>query len=253
MPVVIQITDTHLFADPQATIAGVETHQSLQAVLNEIREQEPRIDLVIATGDLAHDESPDTYRRLADRLGDLGAPVLYLPGNHDNPISLAHTLLTSPCGDVFEARLQGWRFLLLDTSVSECVGGRLSDTTLESVRVSLERGPPLPTLIAMHHHPTPVGSLWMDNIGLENGQDLLRLLQGTPAVKGIIFGHTHQLFEQILGGIRIMGTPSTCFQFKPNSETLIYDNLGPAYRRLELSQDGTINTRVQYLENSPRQ
>jgi len=52
-----------------------------------------------------------------------------------------------------------------------------------------------------------------------------------------------------LGEIRIMGTPSTCFQFKPDSETLVYDNLGPAYRRLELTQDGIINTCVQYIEN----
>jgi len=249
MPVVIQITDTHLFANPHATIAGVDTNQSLQAVLNQVREQEPRIDLVIATGDLAHDESPDTYQRLADMLADLGAPVLYLPGNHDNPIILEDTLLAAPHNDVFEARLQGWRFLLLDTSVSGCVGGRVSGTALESLRASLERGPSLPTLIAMHHHPTPVGSLWMDNIGLENGPDFLRLLRNAPDVKGVIFGHTHQRFEHTLGEIRIMGTPSTCFQFKPDSETLVYDNLGPAYRRLELTQDGIINTCVQYIEN----
>lgn len=253
MPVVIQITDTHLFADPQANFAGVRPQDSLEAVIRTIQANESHIDLLIATGDLVHDETEPTYQRLARMLGELAIPVLYLPGNHDNPALLLKTMRSAPYQNAFEARLRGWRFLLLDTSVPGQVGGRLSAATLANLRESLERGPSLPTLIALHHHPIPVGSRWIDAIGLENGADFMQIVAANSQVKGIVFGHTHQMFDRQVGTVRVMGTPSTCVQFTPDSDSLIYDTLTPAYRRLELWPDGSIDTDVRFLATAPSQ
>ena len=251
MPVVIQITDTHLFTDPHSHMNGVYPSASLQSVIDTIQSTETRVDLILATGDLVHDDDPENYQRLADRLTVLGAPVLYLPGNHDIPQALAKAVTCAPVQNAIEARLHGWRFVLLDTTEPGKVGGHLSDEALESLRLSIETGPTMPTLIALHHHPVPVASRWMDAIKLDNSDDFFDIVGANPQVKGIIFGHVHQEFESHVGRIRVMGTPSTCMQFTPKSEAMACDTRPPAYRRLTLHPNGHIDSQVCFLEPAP--
>ncbi len=54
---ILQITDTHLFAEKHETLLGVNTWESYQAVLEAIRAQQYEYDLIVATGDLAQDQS----------------------------------------------------------------------------------------------------------------------------------------------------------------------------------------------------
>ncbi len=46
----------------------------------------------------------------------------------------------------------------------------------------------------------------------------------------------------------MMSTPSTCAQFLPNSDDFALDSRPPGYRWLELSSDGSISTRVLWVE-----
>lgn len=50
---ILQITDTHLFAEKHETLLGVNTWESYQAVLEAIRAQQYEYDLIVATGNLA--------------------------------------------------------------------------------------------------------------------------------------------------------------------------------------------------------
>ena len=61
---VLQVTDTHLFASSQGCLLGLNTEQSLQAVLTRIRAHGHANDLILATGDLVHDGTPAAYRRI---------------------------------------------------------------------------------------------------------------------------------------------------------------------------------------------
>lgn len=45
-----------------------------------------RADLVVVTGDLTHRGRPGQYRRAAEFLGQITAPVMAVPGNHDVPL-----------------------------------------------------------------------------------------------------------------------------------------------------------------------
>ncbi|GAB7258699.1 hypothetical protein DaDZ19_03640 [Dickeya ananatis] len=63
---ILQITDTHLFADAQGTLLGVNTYRSYQAVLNAIAAQQMNVDLITATGDLAQDHTQDAYTHFCD-------------------------------------------------------------------------------------------------------------------------------------------------------------------------------------------
>lgn len=66
---ILQVTDTHLFADTANTLLGINTHQSYHAVLDAILEQNQPIDLIVATGDLVQDQSPEAYQHFADGIG----------------------------------------------------------------------------------------------------------------------------------------------------------------------------------------
>lgn len=46
---ILQITDTHLFAEKHETLLGVNTWESYQAVLEAIRAQQYEYDLIVAT------------------------------------------------------------------------------------------------------------------------------------------------------------------------------------------------------------
>ena len=48
-------------------------------------------------------------------------------------------------------------------------------------------------------------------------------------------------------GVQVMATPSTCVQFKPNSDDFALDTLSPGWRELELKADGEIATQVRRL------
>lgn len=50
--VLVQLSDSHLFAEADATLVGMNTRESLQRVIGLVREQQPRIDLLLATGGL---------------------------------------------------------------------------------------------------------------------------------------------------------------------------------------------------------
>ena len=52
-PVLLQITDTHLFADPNGELHKMNTLNSLNRVLDFICRNEGQIDCLIATGDIA--------------------------------------------------------------------------------------------------------------------------------------------------------------------------------------------------------
>ncbi|MFU8817118.1 MAG: metallophosphoesterase, partial [Pseudomonadales bacterium] len=80
----MQITDTHLLPEAGATLIGVDTADSLQAVLQQaLAEHTP--DAILATGDLVHDDPTGAgYQRFRRLVGGLyGGPILHLPGNHD--------------------------------------------------------------------------------------------------------------------------------------------------------------------------
>ncbi|MEQ9562050.1 MAG: phosphodiesterase, partial [Woeseiaceae bacterium] len=93
-----------------------------------------------------------------------------------------------------------------------------------------------------------VGSAWLDSVGLRNASEFLATIAASGKVRAAIFGHVHQAFDGEHAGIRIIGTPSTCRQFAVNSDAFALDGNPPAYRRLELYADGSIQNELVWLQ-----
>jgi Icc protein len=246
---VIQITDTHLFADPAQTMGGVTPDLTLKAVLSAIKQLNPPVDLLLVTGDIAH-ENPSAYPRIKDYVSQLGIPVHYLPGNHDQPEIMHNVLENTPENGVHHFTTKRWLIIMLDTTIAGRVEGKVTDTQLQKLVELIHTHENFFVLLAIHHHPVSIGSAWMETIGLVNGAEFLQIIARFANIKGIIFGHIHQPFAAEIKGIAIYGTPSTCFQFKPNSPSMSYDNRPPAYRQLLLHDNGDLITKVVYISRN---
>lgn len=247
---VLQITDTHLYADNAGRLLGVNTLDSFRAVIDTFLQTGWQPDLILATGDLVHDATARGYRQLAELLDGFEVPIYCLPGNHDDPETMRDHLCGThvSCPHVVEHK--GWRLVLLDSVIPGEVGGHLAPRELDLLQDVLKRDP-LPTLISLHHQPVAIGSAWLDEMGLDNAAALQRSIAGHPEVKGLLWGHVHQQFDAQRDGVRLMASPSTCVQFQPSSDTFSVDHCQPGFRLLALMPDGRILSEVMRIEALP--
>lgn len=248
---VVQLTDTHLHRDPTERLLGVATQDTFEACVRLARSRHWPADLVLLSGDLAHDGSDEAYQRLRLGVAELGVPVLALPGNHDRPESVTGLMTTdvpSPDGVV---RNKGWQVIALNSAVPGTDAGRLPEAELQRLQRLLDEAPQLHTLVSVHHPPVPIGSAWMDRIGLENGAELLAALAARAGVRVIVCGHIHQELDVERRGVRVLASPSTCVQFAPRSADFGVDPLPPGYRWLVLHADGRVETGIQRLAQLP--
>ncbi|MGB9429201.1 MAG: 3',5'-cyclic-AMP phosphodiesterase [Gammaproteobacteria bacterium] len=242
----LQITDTHLFAEPGKTLYGVNTRQSLQSVLD-AAVRRPKPGLVLVTGDLVHDQPPPAYQALADMLRQLSVPVAVIAGNHDELKDL-HTVTGAGIRVGGVHALGKWRIVLLNTLVSGKIAGHLDKSELEFLETALRAASDSPVLIALHHQPVPVGSAWLDRIALDNADEFFDVVDRAGNVRGVLWGHVHQAFESRHREVRLLAAPSTCAQFLPGSKDFALDSRSPGMRWLTLHADGRIETQIEWVE-----
>ncbi len=242
---VTQISDLHLFANPENTLLGMPTAASFQAVLRRVKRLRPQPDLLLLTGDLSQDGSPASYCQVQQHLALLGIPAYWTTGNHDSLETMQELLNQPPLLSDKAFRAGGWQFLLLNSGVPHQVYGELSAASLDWLESQLQHLEPRPTLIALHHSPFTVESQWLDSSALQNPEDLFAVIDRYPQVKLVVFGHVHQEFYYQRRGVNYMSTPSTCIQFAPKSSDFALDRAQPGFRSLSLYSDGRFKTRVE--------
>lgn len=248
---VVQLSDTHLFSNPDQELLGLATLDSFTAVLKSLHQLQPHPDVLLLTGDLSQDETQQSYEHLRDLIEPLSIPTYWLPGNHDQ-YPLMEKILDGgwlSAQKVFQRG--GWNFILLNSMLPGQVYGKLSAESLMGLEQQLAHLPNHPTLIALHHPPCSIGSHWMDRINLRNAAALFEVLDRYQQVKLVLFGHIHQEFDYIRQGVRYLGCPSTCVQFKPNETDFAVDQQLPGFRMLTLYPDGQFNTVIKRVKYQP--
>lgn len=249
---IVQMTDPHLFGNPEQTLLGLDTVESFEQVLDQL--SGGSIERILLTGDIAQDASAAAYEKLISLLKPLGLPFHWLPGNHDDAKLMA-TIASAHGGGIGDKVVETgrWRLIMLDTSVPGKVYGALSDQELALLRTELtiaEENDQF-CLVCLHHNPVPGTSEWMLDIGLQNAGAFQQVLHPfRHRVAAVLFGHIHQNIDRVAeDGIRYLCTPSTCIQFKPNVTDFELDDLHPAYRWLDLYDDGRVLTGVCHLQD----
>ena len=141
-------------------------------------------------------------------------------------------------------KFDDWSIILLDTCVRGEHSGELSANELEFLRTSLEDNLDSHCLIALHHHPVSINSSWMDAMSLVNATDFLKIVDEFKQVRGIIWGHIHQEYDDYRDGVRLLATPSTCIQFTAGSVKFSVEEKSPGYRWFEMMPNGDFSTEV---------
>lgn len=237
----VQITDCHLLADAHAELRGVLPEHTLAQVCAQIARDGHQPDVLLVTGDIAHDGSEAAYRRFADRVQAMAPVIRVLPGNKDDGAQLRASLSewTPSVTDV-----GNWRIVTLDSTIAGQGGGRLSGIEFAKLDAAVADAGERHILVALHHNPVQTDPTFDDRMMLGNARILLQHLTAWRQARVLMWGHVHQAFDCRLDNMRMLTTPATSFQFAIRDGQVVQDAQPPGYRWLKLYDDGSIATSV---------
>jgi Icc protein len=239
---IVQISDCHLPADPGQKYRDINPHKNLKKLIRKAKAMKP--DLLLATGDLSEDGSPESYRVLRKYMNLRDTPVLALPGNHDDPEVLARFFPGSPVDTISVSEHGAWQIIRLNSCVPGRHEGQLGDRTLEDLESLLDSREQLMRMIAVHHPPISVDSPWIDKYPLLDPGPFVQLLDCHPDVKVVVWGHIHHAFETQRNGTTMLGGPSSAINSLTGVQKFTTDPAGPACRWLKLGADGNVQTGI---------
>lgn len=174
-------------------------------------------ELVVVTGDLVQrghaGAYPDLDRALSRLESALGAPVLTVLGNHDDPTA-ARVLRGHEAGHRRIAHVGGLRVALLDSSSGE-LGAEQLDWLLAQLREPAELG----TIVALHHAPLGSPLPTLAKQGLRDAEALLDVLEGTDA-RLVLAGHFHHQLSATVRGIPVAVAPALAYHQVMNAGPL---------------------------------
>lgn len=248
----LQFTDTHLYADLSRCMDGVQTSATLTELVEKASATET-FDYVVVTGDISQDFTVESYDHLADIIGRLNKPVYTLPGNHDDPSIMKDS---KPIHEgLFQTERSfvagHWLMVLLDSTIKNRHVGELGETEMNRLDSLLKEHSDKFALICLHHNPINMKPDREDLMMLSNAEQFFDLINRYEKVRGVIWGHVHQEFLEERNGVKYMASPSSCVQYTPAARGVTVDPRPPGYRRLQLHDDGTIETEVVRLDKVP--
>ncbi|WP_431795892.1 phosphodiesterase [Microbacterium enclense] len=215
--VILHLSDTHLLAGDRLLGGRYDTAAHLRRTLAAAEATGVRPDAVVFTGDLTDLGEPDAYRALRGAVEPwaerLGAPVVWVAGNHDERPALRAGLLDAeateePVTGVWD--LAGLRLIALDSTVPGWHHGDLDAGQLEWLRAELAEPAPLGTILALHHPPLPTHIPFFDILELRDQPGLAAAIAGTD-VRAILAGHLHYSTSGTFAGVPVSVSAASCY------------------------------------------
>jgi Icc protein len=212
----LHLSDTH---------AGATAHGDplarLERVLAAVAADGFVPDLIVLSGDIADAGADVDVQAVLTRLAG-SAPVLAVPGNHDDPATVPGPR---------ELRLGPWRVLGLDTTIPDEIAGQIDEVP----------GIDGPTVLVMHH---PLRSRSKHPWFVTRGADVaVAVLAAAVHPVIVLSGHTHEAYQGETGSLRVWGAPA-CYYAITHAGDSWTDGGATGVRLVELADDGTATTRV---------
>jgi Icc protein len=183
-------------------------------------------------------------------IGPLDLPVHCVPGNHDIREIMQEAVSTPPFFYCDATEMDNWLVVGIDSCDTDGAGGAISAGEYERLDQAIDSCDADHVLVCLHHPPVAMGSAWLDTVGLADTEEFFAQIGTSGKVRLAIFGHVHQSYEGKHHGVQIIGTPSTCRQFKPGSDEFAVDDQPPAYRRISLHHNGTFEAELVWVKNA---
>ena len=218
---ILHLTDTHLFGDDARHYDTVDTATQLTAALAHVAEQ--TFDLVVVAGDVSEDGTIESYQRARTMMGDWarerGARTVFTMGNHDRreafrevlgggqPDADEHALPgidpARPVASVAESN--GWRVIVLDSSVPARGYGDIEPEQLTFLRETLATPAENGTVIVMHHAPVDAQTDLLQALALDpaDADEFIQIITGSD-VRAVLSGHYHHPIVETINGIPVV-------------------------------------------------
>ncbi len=255
---IAHISDFHVFAGkPETKLVRLDAERVARLVAQDLVKFSPPLDAIAFTGDLTDGGSEADYSLLKDILAPLTMPVFMIPGNHDKRETMRAAFADRlPFGHGpflnYEARVDDFRLLALDTLIEGRGEGALEPESLSWLQEKLSRKTAEPTIILLHHTPFPSGIASLDNAALVRGRaEMAKLVRDYRAPLVILAGHIHRPYKAIWNGAYCAVGGSPAFQveldlaatdFEPGCVDEPY-----AYYVYRIEKDGTIAVHTRYV------
>ncbi|MFD3460228.1 metallophosphoesterase [Nocardia fluminea] len=249
---IVQITDTHLRPEGEL-LHGVDTAANLTAVLDRLREFGQRVDVLIFSGDLSDNGSPEAYRRLRAAVepvaAELGAEVVYAMGNHDERTAFGIELLGRDTVDPDLPHDQcvevaGVRIIVLDSTTPCQHDGELEPEQLVWLAAELRAPAPHGTVLVVHHPPLRSPLATLDFLRLKDAEQLAEVVAGTD-VRMILCGHNHLTGASALAGIPVWIGPATAYRLDAMAPAGRHRGFaGFGYSRIDVMESAVLATAI---------
>jgi 3',5'-cyclic AMP phosphodiesterase CpdA len=198
---IAQLSDSHLSrAKPNRTA-------ELEACIRAINELQPAPDLVVHTGDIAHDGEIEDYATAKTCLDHLSRPYFVLAGNRDNRRNLLEVFADGehlrPDMDFVQYAVEDFdcRLLMIDTVCAESNKGGFCEKRLAHLEQMVLADADRPFVLFLHHPPfqVDVGPEPENFYDWSEAEALMGLVERCDRLLGVFCGHVHRTFETSLG------------------------------------------------------
>lgn len=212
---IAQLSDPHV-RPPGVLYQGVvDSNAMFAAAVAHVASLVPRPDIVLLSGDLVDEGSPDEYANLRRLLEPLSMPVLVIPGNHDERDAFRrafhdHAYLPAKGPMNYRAPHPGpVRVVALDVTLPGLHHGLVDEAGARWLDATLAAEPRRPTIVMMHQPPFECGVPYLDAYLCQEGGRLAEVVARHPCVERIVCGHVHRFMQVRFGGTILCTAPST--------------------------------------------
>jgi Icc protein len=229
---IAHLSDPHVRPDGVLYPGVGESNAQFAAAIAHVNALDPRPDLVLLSGDLVDHGHADEYAMLARLLAPLDAPVLAIPGNHDEREAFRQAFAGQswlPAQGPIDYAVDDRgpvRIVALDVTLPGLHHGAVSDQGAAWLDRTLAAEPSRPTIVMMHQPPFDTGIPYMDLYSCREGQVLASIIARHPQVERILCGHVHRVMQLRFGGTMLCTAPSTtttiALRFQPDARPASY-------------------------------
>jgi len=179
---IAHISDTHI------SPFGWFVEESYDKMVEKINEIKPN--LVIHSGDITQDGLLEEYRFAQEKLKQIEAELVVIPGNHDGR-NLGNTLYKDFFGKrQTTKRIEDMGITVLDTTVPDINEGRLGRAGQEFLEKSLFLYFGIVKIVSLHHHLIPIPEAGRERNMIDDAGDVLKLITKNN-VELVLMGHRH--------------------------------------------------------------
>lgn len=241
---IIQLSDSHISLACPQRIADLET------CIQHINAVHPQPDVVVHTGDVAHDGLAEEYDIARGLLDQLSAPYCVLPGNRDKRQQLIEAFadgnrirngmeFVQYSIEDYESRL-----ICVDTISENSNKGRLCAERLAHIETMLAADTVRPTILFLHHPPFEVAEIpdpfqyedWAAVKAFES------LVGKNKQIRAVFCGHVHRDVEASIGTLPVSTISCVAADLRKGKSMSVGGNR-PIFKIISIPKVGAVESR----------